>query len=165
MRFREAEHWKWFVLATAWFALALLSKPSAAVLPLLALVLDRGMLGRSWRESAKPFLCWLPLALASVAVAHHAEPVGLFQLFHSTSHVSQRLAAYVAGQPHSRKGRKMIELDSESMNVIVSGYADVRQAKIVAWLREFGNHSPAPNCERCNAADEIESGAWRERDQ
>ena len=75
LRFREAEHWKWFVLATAWFALALLSKPSAAVLPLLALVLDRGILGRSWRESAKPFLCWLPLALASVAVAHHAEPV------------------------------------------------------------------------------------------
>ena len=75
LRFREAEHWKWFALATAWFALALLSKPSAAVLPLLALVLDRWVLSRSWRESAKPFLCWLPLTLTSVVVAHHAEPV------------------------------------------------------------------------------------------
>lgn len=32
------------------------------------------------------------------------------------------------------------------------------RAKIVAWLREFGNHPPAPNCERCNAADAIERG-------
>ena len=40
--------------------------------------------------------------------------------------------------------------------------ADQRQAEIVDWLREFGNHPPAPNCPRCNAADAIESGAWKD---
>lgn len=25
----------------------------------------------------------------------------------------------------------------------------------VEWLREFGNHPPAPNCPRCNVADQI----------
>jgi hypothetical protein len=38
--------------------------------------------------------------------------------------------------------------------------ADQRQSEIVAWLREFDNHPPTPNCPRCNAADAIESGAW-----
>jgi len=79
VRFREAGQgngsWKWFAVATLWFGLALLSKPSAAVLPLLALVLDCAVLGRSWRESVKVLAGWLPLALASVIVAHHAEPV------------------------------------------------------------------------------------------
>ena len=40
--------------------------------------------------------------------------------------------------------------------------ADQRQAEIVDWLREFGNHPPAPNCPRCNIADELESGTWRD---
>lgn len=35
-----------------------------------------------------------------------------------------------------------------------------RQA-VVDWLREFGNHPPAPDCERCNAADAIERGDHR----
>jgi hypothetical protein len=75
VRFREAGQRRWYALATLWFALALLSKPSAAVLPLLALILDCWVLGRPWRESVRALIGWLPLALASVAVAHHAEPV------------------------------------------------------------------------------------------
>ncbi len=79
LRFREAGQgmgqWKWYALATVWFALALLSKPSAVVLPLLALILDCWIMGRPWPESVRPLMGWLPLVLVSVLLAHHAEPV------------------------------------------------------------------------------------------
>ena len=31
-------------------------------------------------------------------------------------------------------------------------------AAIVAWLREYGNHPPSPDCPRCQIADAIERG-------
>lgn len=36
--------------------------------------------------------------------------------------------------------------------------------KVVAWLRQFGNHPSGgeQNCPRCIAALDLESGAWRE---
>ena len=37
--------------------------------------------------------------------------------------------------------------------------------QIVQWLREFGDHRPAPHCARCNIADAIERGEpWDKND-
>ena len=37
--------------------------------------------------------------------------------------------------------------------------------QIVEWLREFGDHPPAPWCARCNIADAIERGEpWDKND-
>lgn len=36
--------------------------------------------------------------------------------------------------------------------------AQAERAKVVAWLREYGNHPAWPHCERCQAADAIEQG-------
>ena len=48
----------------------------------------------------------------------------------------------------------------QAYHITAQDAADQRQSEIVAWLREFDNHPPTPNCPRCNAADAIESGAW-----
>lgn len=73
--YRETGQRTQFALATLWFVLALLSKPSAVILPLLALILDHWILGRPWREGVRVVTWWLPLALADIIVTHHAEPV------------------------------------------------------------------------------------------
>ncbi len=75
LRYRETGHRRQFALATLWFVLALLSKPSAVILPVLALILDQWILGRPWREGLRVVAWWLPLVLADIIVTHHAEPV------------------------------------------------------------------------------------------
>lgn len=75
LRYRETGHRAQFGLATLWFVLALLSKPSAVILPLLALILDHWVLERPWRDGVQAVSLWLPLALVSVIITHHAEPV------------------------------------------------------------------------------------------
>jgi Flp pilus assembly protein TadD len=67
--------WGWYGVHIALFALALLSKPSAAALPLGLFVLDRWMLRRSWRACALGVLPSLLLALPAVAVTRGAQPV------------------------------------------------------------------------------------------
>jgi tetratricopeptide (TPR) repeat protein len=56
------------VLATLCFVLALLAKPSAVALPLVALLLDRFVLRRPLRRSAPLLGLWFALALALVLV-------------------------------------------------------------------------------------------------
>lgn len=75
LRFRETNQRRHFALATLWFLLAMLSKPSAAILPLIVLAVDHWLLGRSWRDGLKTLGAWLPLAAGSVLIAHHAEPI------------------------------------------------------------------------------------------
>ena len=60
-------------LATCAFVLALLAKPSAVAVPVVAWVLDCGILKRSWRQSAKSLGGWVVLALVFVGVTKAAQ--------------------------------------------------------------------------------------------
>jgi tetratricopeptide (TPR) repeat protein len=51
-----------YVAATILFLLALLSKTSAAPVPLIALILDGGLLSKSWRQALRWTLPWFVLA-------------------------------------------------------------------------------------------------------
>lgn len=69
-RGRSALH---YLLATAALVAALLSKPSAVVIPLLAAILDIGVLGRRPGRSAASLWPWLLLALASALLTQKAQ--------------------------------------------------------------------------------------------
>ncbi|MBX9790076.1 MAG: tetratricopeptide repeat protein [Pirellulales bacterium] len=65
----------WYYLAAiAAFALALLSKPTAVAVPLVAFVVDIGLVRRSWRQSLVAIAPWFALALALVYVTQRAQP-------------------------------------------------------------------------------------------
>ena len=64
-----------YALALTAFALALLSKPSAVTLPLMAFVLDWGVVRRPWRQAATALLGWALLALPIVWLTRGAQPV------------------------------------------------------------------------------------------
>jgi tetratricopeptide (TPR) repeat protein len=55
-------------------ALALLSKPTAAVTPLLAAALDRLVLRRPWRKVAASALPWLALAIPILVIGKFSQP-------------------------------------------------------------------------------------------
>ncbi len=81
-KFRENGSRRQYVLAVFCFVLALLSKPSCVVLPMLALALDAHRLGRSWPnafrgDSLKWLVPWSLLSLGMVVLTHFAEPVML----------------------------------------------------------------------------------------
>jgi Flp pilus assembly protein TadD len=59
---------RWWALATAFFVLGMLAKPTAVVTPLLALAVDRVALRRSWRATLAWLAPWLALSLALTAV-------------------------------------------------------------------------------------------------
>ena len=61
-------------LATGAFVLALLAKPAAVAVPVVAWALDYGCLKRSWRQSAKSLGGWVVLALVFVGVTKAAQP-------------------------------------------------------------------------------------------
>lgn len=63
-----------YSLATAMFTLALLSKPSAVSIPLVAAVIDIGLLRRPWRSSAAALTPWLGLALVIIFVSRSQQP-------------------------------------------------------------------------------------------
>ena len=63
-----------YLLATLAFALALLSKPVAVVLPLLALVLDRGLVRRSWPTAIAMLVPWVILAIPVALVTRQVQP-------------------------------------------------------------------------------------------
>ncbi len=63
--------------ATVCFVLAVLSHPAAVAVPLMAIVMEHFLLGRSWRLWVKPLSGWLLLSLGAVAVTHLAEHVTL----------------------------------------------------------------------------------------
>jgi len=61
-------------LATACFALAFLSKPTAVVVPFLALVIEALVLRRDARASARSLLPWFALALIGMLLTRHFQP-------------------------------------------------------------------------------------------
>jgi tetratricopeptide (TPR) repeat protein len=62
------------LLATAAFVLAMLAKPSAVVVPLMAAVLGVMWLRRSWRQALAPAGLWLLLAVPVMFIARLAQP-------------------------------------------------------------------------------------------
>lgn len=63
----------WFAIATLAFVMAMLAKPSAAMLPLLIAVVDRFLLRRSWRQSIAPVIYWSALAIPVLIIARFAQ--------------------------------------------------------------------------------------------
>jgi len=63
-----------YLLATLAFALALLSKPVAVVLPLLGIVLDRGLVRRSWPTVIAMQIPWIVLAIPVALVTRQVQP-------------------------------------------------------------------------------------------
>jgi tetratricopeptide (TPR) repeat protein len=64
----------WYLLATTAYALALLAKPSAVAVPLLAVVLDRLLLRRSTRVTLLGMIPWLALAAGLMIVTKQQQP-------------------------------------------------------------------------------------------
>lgn len=63
----------WYLTATGCFALALLAKPSAVVVPVVALLIDVGWLRRTWWQSLAALGPWLALAAGLAWVAKGAQ--------------------------------------------------------------------------------------------
>jgi tetratricopeptide (TPR) repeat protein len=64
---------RWYLAATITFAAALLAKPSAASAPLIAAILDRLILRRSWRQLIPPLSLWIFLSLPIILVNRIAQ--------------------------------------------------------------------------------------------
>ncbi|HEY5310879.1 MAG TPA: tetratricopeptide repeat protein [Pirellulales bacterium] len=92
-----------YILASAAFALALLSKPSAAALPLMALAIDLLWLRRSLRRSLACLAPWLALALLDI---------GLSKLLQADERITNRpdwwLRPLVAGDALAFYLRKLV---------------------------------------------------------
>lgn len=71
----EGRGWRPYALATACFGLALLAKPSAVTLPLLAIVLEVFLLRRPAREWRGGLGVWGLLSVLCLWLTHGAQPV------------------------------------------------------------------------------------------
>jgi len=72
-----SEQWRMLGVATLAFILAMLSKPTAIVTPLLACVIDRLLLGRSWRDVLRTVWPWFVLAVPCVIWTWMVQPAHL----------------------------------------------------------------------------------------
>lgn len=76
----------YYLVASGCFMLALLAKPSAAVVPLLAILLDVGWLRRSWRQALAALLPWLAISAVFAWVAKGAQGDELLEFVPQTMH-------------------------------------------------------------------------------
>ena len=73
----------WFyTAATTAFALALLSKPTAVAVPLVALALDVGLVRRPWSKVLPAVATWLAMAAVLVVATQRAQPAGVLAIEH-----------------------------------------------------------------------------------
>ncbi len=63
-----------YLLATIFFVLAMLSKPSAVTVPIIVGIIDLFLFRRSWTEVSGPLWIWLLMALAILVVGRMAQP-------------------------------------------------------------------------------------------
>jgi hypothetical protein len=66
--------WLHYAVATLAFALALLTKPTAVTVPVMAAVIDLGFRRRSLRQIAPPLGAWLLMAPAAILISQHSVP-------------------------------------------------------------------------------------------
>jgi hypothetical protein len=71
----DSKQWQPHALALICFVLALLSKPSAVAMPLMALALDGFLLRRHWRQSFLSLAPFFVLALGWVWLTRRAQPI------------------------------------------------------------------------------------------
>jgi Tfp pilus assembly protein PilF len=71
------EWWGRYLVASALFALAMLSKPTAMVTPALAIVFDRVMIGRPWKKVLGWAWPWIVMAIPIAVVAKLSQPAPL----------------------------------------------------------------------------------------
>lgn len=83
----RAQRAMWYGLASACFALALLAKPSAVALPLLAFLIDVAWLRGRWRDALLAVTPWLLLAAAVAWIAKGAQADELLEFI---PHLYQR---------------------------------------------------------------------------
>jgi len=72
----------YYTAATAAFALALLSKPTAVAVPFVALVLDVGLLRRPWSKILPAVATWLAMAALLVLTTQRAQPAEALAIEH-----------------------------------------------------------------------------------
>lgn len=65
--------WGWYAVASVLFVAALFSKPTAVMTPVIALVLDAGVLGPGWKRSLGMVLPWLGGSAVFAWIAHRAQ--------------------------------------------------------------------------------------------
>lgn len=70
----ERIRWTPYALGTVALILAMLSKPTAVVVPAMALVVDRLIVGRAWRAVARSVLPWAVLAIPVVVLTKLVQP-------------------------------------------------------------------------------------------
>jgi len=63
-----------YIAGTLFLAFALLAKPAAVVIPLMALIIDRLILQRSWPAIARSLALWFLLTLPIMLIARHVQP-------------------------------------------------------------------------------------------
>lgn len=64
-----------YSIALIAFVLAMLAKPSAVAAPAMALVIDRWLVGRSWKKVIVSLVPWFVLAIPVVFIATRVQPV------------------------------------------------------------------------------------------
>jgi hypothetical protein len=63
-----------YPIGTGFLILALLAKPAAVVIPLMALIIDRIILGRSWRAIGRSLAFWFVLTIPIMIIARLVQP-------------------------------------------------------------------------------------------
>ena len=71
---QKRSRWAHYAVATAALVLALLSKPAAVTLPVIAWILSGLLPGRNWRTGIAPLLPWVAIAAVSAAIMVQVQP-------------------------------------------------------------------------------------------
>ncbi len=71
---QSSRRWIHYAIAILAFACAMLAKPSAVVVPLLACAIDIGLLKRPWRQAIISLAAWLGLTVPIILEGHFAQP-------------------------------------------------------------------------------------------
>ncbi len=69
-----------YAIALIAFVLAMLAKPSAVAAPAMALVIDRWLIGRSWKRVIFSLIPWVVLAIPIIFIATKVQPVDLHDI-------------------------------------------------------------------------------------
>lgn len=69
-----SHRWLHYALAILAFVCAMLAKPSAVIVPLLAGAIDIGLLKRTWRQSIISLVPWIVLTVPIILEGHFAQP-------------------------------------------------------------------------------------------